>query len=85
MDPTDHVFFSNRSACYLGRREADKALSDAEECVRLKPDWAKGYVRKGAALHGLGQLDDAAKAYEEGAWGAALLVAGRDSPRPTAR
>ena len=45
-DPSDHVFFSNRSACYASLEEYDKALEDGKECVRLKPDWPKGYTRK---------------------------------------
>ena len=27
----------------------DEALSDAEACIRLRPDWAKGYYRQGMA------------------------------------
>ena len=27
----------------------DKAIADGNECVRLRPDWAKGYCRLGAA------------------------------------
>jgi stress-induced-phosphoprotein 1 len=34
--------------------------------VSLKSDWPKGYGRKGAALYGLGDLEGATKAYEEG-------------------
>jgi stress-induced-phosphoprotein 1 len=32
----------------------------------LNPKWAKGYSRKGAALHGLEDFDGAIAAYEEG-------------------
>jgi stress-induced-phosphoprotein 1 len=32
----------------------------------LKPDWSKGYSRKGAALHGLGDFIAASSAYKEG-------------------
>jgi stress-induced-phosphoprotein 1 len=41
-------------------------LQDAEKTVQIKPDWAKGYGRKGAALHGKGDLLAAHDAYEEG-------------------
>jgi len=41
-------------------------LKDSEECVRLKPNWGKGFGRKGAALFKLGALEEAAKAYKDG-------------------
>jgi len=65
-DNTDHVFFSNRSACYASTNEYQKALDDAKECVRIKPDWAKGYSRKGMAEYGIGQLKEAKASYEAG-------------------
>jgi hypothetical protein len=33
-----------------------QALEDAEKTTEIKPDWAKGWGRKGAALHGQGDL-----------------------------
>ncbi|CAK9074980.1 unnamed protein product [Durusdinium trenchii] len=65
-DPTDHVFFSNRSACYASLEDYDKALEDGRECVRLKPDWPKGYTRKGLAEFFLQKYDDAAETYKAG-------------------
>eukprot|EP00930_Biecheleria_cincta_P096127 TRINITY_DN87_c0_g1_i2.p1 TRINITY_DN87_c0_g1~~TRINITY_DN87_c0_g1_i2.p1 ORF type:complete len:605 (-),score=194.58 TRINITY_DN87_c0_g1_i2:517-2268(-) len=65
-DPTDHVFFSNRSACYASLEQYDKALEDGTECVKLKPDWAKGYTRKGLAEFFLKKYDDAADTYKAG-------------------
>ena len=41
-DDTDHVFYSNRSACYSSLKKYDEALADGTKCVELKPDWAKG-------------------------------------------
>jgi len=65
-DGTNHVYYSNRSAAYLKKGDAVNALSDAESCLGLKPDFAKGYSRKGAALHGLKRYNDSIAAYEEG-------------------
>mmetsp|Transcript_45486 Transcript_45486/g.142289 ORF Transcript_45486/g.142289 Transcript_45486/m.142289 type:complete len:559 (-) Transcript_45486:125-1801(-) len=65
IQPT-HVLYSNRSACYCSLRKYDEALDDAEKCIAAKPDWGKGYGRKGAALHGLGRYNDAIAAYESG-------------------
>ena len=53
------VFYSNRSAAYLQKGDADSALKDAESCIAAKPDWAKGYNRKGCAQHALKQYDEA--------------------------
>ena len=50
LDKTNHILYSNRSACHASVRDPTKALEDANECLRLAPTWAKGYSRKGAAL-----------------------------------
>ena len=60
------MYYSNRSAAYLSKGDASNALQDAEQCITINPSWAKGYSRKGAALHALKQYDDALAAYEEG-------------------
>ena len=43
-----------------------KAIHDANKCISVKPDWGKGYGRKGAALYGAGDLEGALKAYTDG-------------------
>jgi stress-induced-phosphoprotein 1 len=45
--------FSNRSAAYLKMGDAHNALEDTDAVIGLKPDFAKGYSRKGSALHAL--------------------------------
>lgn len=59
----NHVLYSNRSAAYASLRNFDKALEDANECVKINPLWAKGWGRKGAALFGQGDLVGAKDAY----------------------
>ncbi|CAM9820491.1 unnamed protein product, partial [Phaeothamnion confervicola] len=66
LDGSNHVFFSNRSAAFLSRGDAGGALADAEKCIDISPGWAKGFTRKGAALHALKRYDDAAAAYRAG-------------------
>ncbi|KAE9351902.1 hypothetical protein PF008_g5723 [Phytophthora fragariae] len=67
LDPDNAVYYSNRSAAYLAMGDArGKALKDAEKCIELKPDWWKGYSRKGAAEHALLRLDAARATYNEG-------------------
>jgi tetratricopeptide (TPR) repeat protein len=53
VDPADAALYSNRSLCHLKSGEAQDALVDANACIRLRPDWPKGYYRKGAAFMGL--------------------------------
>ena len=56
LEPDNHVLYSNRSGAWASKRDFDKALEDANKTTELKPDWAKGWGRKGAALHGTGDL-----------------------------
>ncbi|KAH7326449.1 cytochrome c biogenesis factor [Stachybotrys elegans] len=66
LQADNHILYSNRSAAYASKKDWDNALQDAEKTVQLKPDWPKGYGRKGAALHGKGDLLGANDAYEDG-------------------
>jgi hypothetical protein len=66
LDPTDHIFFSNRSGAYASLNRYAEALGDGCTCVALKPDWWKGYSRKGNAEFHLGRLDEAEKTFCEG-------------------
>ncbi|OXB43028.1 hypothetical protein B1J92_H08195g [Nakaseomyces glabratus] len=61
----NHVFYSNRSACYASLKKFPEALNDAEECVKINPTWSKGYNRLGAAHLGLGDLDEAEGSYKK--------------------
>ncbi|XP_064359304.1 stress-induced-phosphoprotein 1 [Dromaius novaehollandiae] len=66
LDGTNAVLFSNRSAAYARLGDYARALADACRTVELRPDWAKGYSRKAAALEFLGRLEEARGTYEEG-------------------
>lgn len=65
LDPTNHVLYSNRSGAYASLKQWDKALEDANKTTEIKPDWAKGWGRKGTAEHGIGNLVGAKDAFEE--------------------
>jgi len=66
LDPASYVLHSNRSAAFASVGGAQEALADAERCVALAPQWAKGYSRQAAALVLLGRYKDANRAYKRG-------------------
>ena len=66
ISPTTHTFFSNRSAAHCALHDYHDAFVDGCKCTDLMPAWPKGYVRKGAALHGMDRWSEAIKAYEAG-------------------
>ncbi|XP_006648881.2 hsp70-Hsp90 organizing protein [Oryza brachyantha] len=66
LAPENHVLYSNRSAALASVHRYSEALADAEKTVELKPDWAKGYSRLGAAHLGLADAASAVAAYEKG-------------------
>ncbi|XBH82513.1 hypothetical protein VPH35_071149 [Triticum aestivum] len=63
VDPEDATLYSNRGLCHLRIGEAHDALVDANACIRLRPDWPKGYWRKGAALTALKDHKEACDTY----------------------
>ena len=58
-----HILYSNRSAAYLHVEDYMAALSDADEAVKLMPDWPRGYQRRGAVLLKLKRARAALEAY----------------------
>ena len=64
--PTDHTILGNRAAAYHQSGEYEKAITDAEKCIEVKPDWSKGYQRKAMALQAQQKLDEAIEFYEKG-------------------
>jgi len=49
-DPKNHILYSNRSACHGNLGAWKQAENDANMCIKLAPEFGKGYSRKGAAL-----------------------------------
>ena len=49
LEPKNHVFLSNRSAAYLKMGAYNEAAADAQACIDMKPNWAKGYSRLASA------------------------------------
>jgi tetratricopeptide (TPR) repeat protein len=66
LDGTNHVFYSNRSACYCGLNQWSKAAADAKECIRLDPTFVKGYYRLVTAQIELQDYNAAAATIRQG-------------------
>ncbi|BFU21641.1 tetratricopeptide repeat containing protein [Entamoeba histolytica HM-1:IMSS-B] len=64
-DPFNHIYYSNRSACYCYLNNDELAVRDGEKCVELCPTFAKGYSRLSAALMKMGKLQEAKEAIDK--------------------
>lgn len=58
MDPNNYVLYSNRSYAFLKLDQHYLSLQDANETVRLQPQWAKGYFRRA-------EVEAASELYDE--------------------
>ena len=43
VNPDAHKLYSNRAACYTKLGAWNDGLKDADECIRLAPEFSKGY------------------------------------------
>jgi len=60
-----HILYSNRSAARVALGKVEEALSDASECIKLKPDFPKGYTRRAECLLRMKRYSEAIEAYEK--------------------
>lgn len=65
-DPSNAVIYSNRSATHTKLKNYGLALSDALECIKLNPQWPKGFFRKALALEGLGKYKEVMQSTSKG-------------------
>lgn len=66
LAPEDHTLYANRSAAKQNLKQWDSAIEDAEKCISIKPDWGKGYWRKGLAQSGKGDAETAVQTFQKG-------------------
>ena len=59
-----YKLFSNRAACFTKLGAYPDGLKDAEECIALKPDFPKGYSRKGLLQFFMKDYDKAIATYQ---------------------
>ena len=55
----DPILLSNRSVAYWKLGDYESALRDAQQCIQVKPDWVKGYLRKTVVLNCLKNYQEA--------------------------
>ncbi|XP_054167019.1 putative uncharacterized protein DDB_G0287457 [Oppia nitens] len=58
-NPNDYRFYVNRSYCYDSIQDFRNALKDADTAIQLKPNWPKCHYRRGKALAGLKNYQEA--------------------------
>ncbi|KAL0870534.1 hypothetical protein ABMA27_005506 [Loxostege sticticalis] len=63
LDPNNYVLYSNRSFAFLKLDQHYLSLQDANETVRLQPQWAKGYFRRAEVEAASGLHDEAIISY----------------------
>ena len=62
-DPNNYAIHSNRSLAFLKMQQFYLAYQDAKRTIELKPDWAKGYFRKGEVEYATFHFDKALTSY----------------------
>ncbi|XP_071962789.1 stress-induced-phosphoprotein 1-like [Antedon mediterranea] len=64
-NPEDAKIYSNRAAAYNKLLEFNRAVKDANECIRLDPTFIKGYIHKGRNLMAMKQWAQAQSALQK--------------------
>lgn len=65
-DPVNGVYLVNRSAAFAACGRAQEALQDADNAIRLTPQYPRAYLRKANALILLHRYEEALSAIESG-------------------
>jgi len=66
LDPSNHLAFSNRSACQFQLEDYESALKDSVSCMKLNPHFVKGYSRRANALVAMKRFPEAQSILSEG-------------------
>jgi len=66
LDPSNHLYYSNRSICFAESGKLAEAKADGENCIKIDPAFVKGYHRKANAEFLLGEYDASASTIREG-------------------
>ena len=66
LNTHSHAAYSNRSLAHSKLGNFSDALHDAERCIELDPDFARGFLRKSVAMTHLNLPKEAMEAAEQG-------------------
>lgn len=66
LDPSNAVYYSNRSACYAGKLQWKESMEEAEAAVARDSKFMKAYYRLAVAQGELGLFDDAMQTINTG-------------------
>lgn len=61
VNPNIHVYYANRAFCHIKLESYGSTLIDGTKAIEAKPDFPKGYYRRGTAYMALGRPKDALK------------------------
>lgn len=63
--PTNAIYYANRAAAHSSLKQYDDAIKDAEEAIKIDPNYSKGYSRLGFAKYAQNKPDEALDAYKK--------------------
>jgi len=66
LDQLEHRFWSNRALCYSAVEDWRRCKDDARQCIRLKPDFMKGWFLLAKSLWKLADPKEAHRTLEMG-------------------
>jgi len=66
VNPDAYKLYSNLAATYTKLAAFNEGLKAAEKCIELKPEFPKGYSRKGHIQFYMKEFEKAQKTYQAG-------------------
>lgn len=66
LNPHNAIYHSNRAAAYSSSRDHEKAIVDANQALKVDPNYSKAYSRLGLAHYALGDPQASMEAYKNG-------------------
>mmetsp|Transcript_41959 Transcript_41959/g.90094 ORF Transcript_41959/g.90094 Transcript_41959/m.90094 type:complete len:503 (-) Transcript_41959:56-1564(-) len=65
QNPNLQIYYANRAFCHIKMESFGSALADASKAIEIKPDFPKGWYRRGTAYLALNRPKDALKDFTQ--------------------